>query len=240
LKSDLTVLLVRFEKANKQVECPMSATIIVTAENAIRQEQLRTPLASITYGLTIQKKVNYDCDAHGYLHQSESNPVEIEIKGMTKPKREGREELEVKGDQPEEISHHQTTDIWFNHRDRNPDKNSFKHKEPDQSPIGLKRVASSYLSPSLTNCHNESSQHGGQNGENDNRVKLNQQDEDALKRVHNCSLLLVVVGAVLISFGKSFSFSSSLFIGVSLFFSGLGLFVGAEVVRPERRFSPRR
>jgi hypothetical protein len=50
-----------------------------------------------------------------------------------------------------------------------------------------------------------------------------------VKYVQKNTLLLVVIGILLLSVGKSLAFSLLEFMGVALFFSGLGLFAGAEV-----------
>jgi hypothetical protein len=155
--------------------------------------------------------------------------VEVEIKSVTKPQCEEIKELKVECRQPEEISQHHASDVRLKYYRANPDQQCFNQKEAKQPPIGLEKVAAPYLPPSITDCDNETIHRSRRNAEHNNGVQLDKRNNDLVKYVQKNTLLLVVIGILLLSVGKSLAFSLLEFMGVALFFSGLGLFAGAEV-----------
>jgi hypothetical protein len=170
-----------------------------------------------------------ECDCHGDLQESERHQVKVKIKSMTKPQCEESKELKVECRQPEEISQHQASDVRLKYYRGKPDQNRFDHKEAKQPPIGLEKVAAPYLPPSIPDCDNETIHRSGRNAEHNNGVQLHKRNNELVKYAQKNTILLVVIGVLSVSIGKSLALSVLEFMGVALFFSGLGLFVGAEI-----------
>jgi len=155
--------------------------------------------------------------------------MEVEIKSMTELQREEGEELEVECRQPDEVVEHQVGHIRLKYCRGIPDQKSLNHEEPNQPPIRLEKITAPNLAPSIADCDNESTHRRGHSIQQNDGVDLDKQSDALTNYVQKNTILLVAIGILLVSLGKSLTLTVLEFMGVALFFSGLGLFAGAEI-----------